>query len=271
MVRNFLKLDLIVALFVLVFASAGLGQDQGKVQELRILTYNIHHGEGMDRQLDLARIAKTINSVKPDLVALQEVDVETDRSMKVNQAKELSRLTNRKYAFGSNLNFSNGRYGNCFLSKHEIKDWKNHQLPNHRNGEQRGLLHVTVQLVDLKEPVHFWVTHFDHRKDDSERVASAKFCNQMLEKTAGSSQFLAGDINDVIGSSTLSELEKSWDRSNYSPLPTVPVGKPTRQIDFVFNAKKSGWTCVSTKILSESVASDHRAVLAVYRMSGTDK
>ena len=40
---------------------------------LRILSYNIHHGEGMDGKLDLPRIASVITSVQPDIVALQEV------------------------------------------------------------------------------------------------------------------------------------------------------------------------------------------------------
>ena len=42
--------------------------------ELRLVAYNIHHGEGMDGKLDLERIARVIAAEKPDLVALQEVD-----------------------------------------------------------------------------------------------------------------------------------------------------------------------------------------------------
>ena len=39
---------------------------------LRVMTYNIHVGVGMDKKLDLQRIAEVINADQPDLVGLQE-------------------------------------------------------------------------------------------------------------------------------------------------------------------------------------------------------
>ena len=45
---------------------------------LRVLSYNIHHAAGTDGKLDLTRIANVINSVKPDVVSLQEVDQNGD-------------------------------------------------------------------------------------------------------------------------------------------------------------------------------------------------
>ena len=45
-----------------------------------MLSYNIHHGEGTDGKLDLARIAAVIKAAKPDLVVLQEVDRNTTRT-----------------------------------------------------------------------------------------------------------------------------------------------------------------------------------------------
>jgi endonuclease/exonuclease/phosphatase family metal-dependent hydrolase len=47
---------------------------------LRVLSYNIHHGEAMDKKFDYPRLAKVINDLSPDLVALQEVDVGTERA-----------------------------------------------------------------------------------------------------------------------------------------------------------------------------------------------
>ena len=48
--------------------------------KLRILCYNIHWALGMDGKYDVERIADVINKAKPDLVALQEVDVGVERS-----------------------------------------------------------------------------------------------------------------------------------------------------------------------------------------------
>ena len=59
---------------------------------LRVLTYNIHHGEGADGRVDLARLAGVVTSVHPDLVALQEVDEGTERASGVDELAELARL-----------------------------------------------------------------------------------------------------------------------------------------------------------------------------------
>jgi endonuclease/exonuclease/phosphatase family metal-dependent hydrolase len=47
---------------------------------LRVMSYNIHHGEGVDGKVDLPRLAGVIRAEAPDIVALQEVDQKTDRT-----------------------------------------------------------------------------------------------------------------------------------------------------------------------------------------------
>ena len=51
---------------------------------LRVLTYNIHHGEGTDGVFDYQRLARVINELEPDVVALQEVDNKTRRAAGVD-------------------------------------------------------------------------------------------------------------------------------------------------------------------------------------------
>ena len=41
---------------------------------LKVMSYNIHHGEGTDRRLDLERIAAVIADSGADIVALHELD-----------------------------------------------------------------------------------------------------------------------------------------------------------------------------------------------------
>ena len=69
-------------------------------QTLRIMTYNIHHCEGVDGKLDVERIAGVIRKQECDLVALQEVDRNTTRSQRVDQLAELGRLTGLQPYFG---------------------------------------------------------------------------------------------------------------------------------------------------------------------------
>ncbi|MFI4874737.1 MAG: endonuclease/exonuclease/phosphatase family protein, partial [Blastopirellula sp. JB062] len=100
------------------------------VEPLRILSYNIHHAEGLDDKLDLPRIAEVIKSVSPDFVFLQEVDRRVLRSGQVDQATELGKLTGLHSAFGGNIRLGAGDYGNAILSRFPLRELKNHPLPN---------------------------------------------------------------------------------------------------------------------------------------------
>ena len=235
-------------------------------QRLRVLTYNIHHGEGMDRKLDLERIAKVIESAQPDIVALQEVDKTVKRSQSVDQPAELARLTNMQAVFGSNISLQGGEYGNAVLSKYPIRGHKNHKLPNFDAGEQRGVLEVQIEVHGLREPLQLLATHLDHRADGRERLASAKAINELVTDDTNKVAVLAGDLNAVPDSNVLKEFTRSWSRTNVDILPTIPVDKPSRQIDYVLVRPRSRWKLIETKVLDEAVASDHRPLLAVVEL-----
>ena len=232
---------------------------------LRILSYNIHHAEGVDGKLDVPRIAQVILSVDPDLVALQEVDKNTIRTGKVNQDIELSRLTKMNSVFGSNITFQGGQYGNAILSKFPIIKNKNFLLPNVDSGEQRGLLQSQIQISN-KENVLFFSTHLDHRRSDTERLASAKAINQIMSLDNKSPAILAGDFNDVPDSPTLKELGKVWLRTNKKILRTIPASKPSRQIDYIFVQPKERWKIIESQVLDEDIASDHRAIFSIIEL-----
>jgi len=244
-----------------VFASA-----KAAPVRLRVLCYNIHHAEGVDGKLDVPRIARVILSVKPDLVALQEVDQKTKRTQKVDQVAELARLTKMKSIFGANIDFQGGHYGNAILSRFPITRHKNHYLPNVDMGEQRGVLESNIKL-SKERSVIFLATHFDHRRPDQERRASAKFINKMMREQKNTPAILAGDLNDVASSPTLKEIGKLWLRTNKEITPTVPVTKPVRQIDYILVRPKERWKVVETRVLDEAVASDHRAIFAVIELA----
>lgn len=237
----------------------------GEPVRLRVLSYNIHHAEGVDRKLDVERIAAVIQSVKPDLVALQEVDRKVNRTNGVDQPAELARLTEMRVAFGANIELQGGHYGNAVLSRFPIARQQNHLLPNVDNGEQRGVLAVEVKLPAPGESLLLLATHFDHRRDEKERVLSAGAVNELVAKEDRPA-ILAGDLNDAIGSQTLDTLDRVWKRSNAEPLPTIPVTQPNRQIDFVLVRPTSRWKILETRVLDEAVASDHRAILAVLEL-----
>lgn len=236
-----------------------------KPATVRVLTYNIHHGEGVDRKLDLERIAKVINAVKPDLVALQEVDRKTKRTGGVDQAKRLSKLTKLRMAYGANIKFQGGEYGNAILSRWKISKQKNVLLPN-SDGEQRGVIVAEIARPGMKEPLIFLATHLDHRRPDGDRLRAAKTINVLIAGYKQRPAILAGDLNDVPSSRVLKEFGKTWRIGWSKERPTIPVARPTRQIDFILHRPAERWKVVDMRVLKEATASDHRALLAVFEL-----
>lgn len=232
--------------------------------ELRVMTYNIHHGEGIDGKLDLERIAAVINSVAPDFVALQEVDNQTERTNKVDQVKVLSELTGLHYAYGKALDFQGGAYGNAFLSRYPIEQSKVHILPKSADREQRVFLQSNVKIANEKM-ITFIATHLDN-SSAVDRMAAVEMMDTLLPGMTNPILF-AGDMNAVPESAEMTTLMKTFTPAIMNaPLLTSPAENPRRQIDYIFYYPSSRWQTKKVEVLDEAVASDHRALMAVIEL-----
>jgi endonuclease/exonuclease/phosphatase family metal-dependent hydrolase len=253
----------LVAAVVLAAARVALAGDLPA--ELRVVSYNIHHGEGTDGRIDLERIAKVILAEKPHLVALNEVDQKTRRTHGVDMPAELARLTGMQAVFEKNIDHDGGKYGNAVLSSLPIRRHENHKLPSDYEGEQRGALFVELGDADDGEGVLFVATHLDYRPNDHERMASARKIEEAMAAHAGRPAILAGDLNANPDSRVLAEFTKTWKRANAEPLATFPAAKPEKQIDYILVRPADRWEVVEVRVLDEAVASDHRGLVAVLR------
>lgn len=255
--RAFLRTFVLVALLVI----AGCSHSQG---QLRILTYNIHHGEGTDGRFDLARIAGVINAQRPDLVALQEVDRKTTRASGVDQAAELARLTGMNYAYGPAMEYAGGEYGEAVLSRFALTSIENYILPWPEGSEPRALLVVQVQAKGIG-PVMFGGTHLAH-DSSGDRLEQAKRINEILGGQTGAARILAGDLNATAGSAPMREFDKHWldaAGATGSPEPTYPNIQPQRRIDYILVRRMDGWRVLEATVIKGEIASDHCPVLVV--------
>ncbi len=251
---------LLLVCYPLLFTNLGISWGQDRLT-LRILSYNIHHCEGVDGKLDVARIAKIIQQVEPDIVALQEVDRHTRRSQGIDQPAELARMLAMQYVFEKNIDHEGGQYGNAILSRLPILKQQNHRLPSVGGSEQRGVL--DVELNTPMGIVRLLATHLDHRQDDRERIESMRTINRLANEQPELPTILAGDLNAVPESNVLKLANEQWSITNSSPLFTIPVKTPTRQIDYVLTFPAGRWETKQTRVLDEPVASDHRPIMAV--------
>ncbi|QDV69096.1 Endonuclease/Exonuclease/phosphatase family protein [Rosistilla carotiformis] len=265
--KHILKL-MVLAVMLLTFRAEGYSAEPIR---LRVLSYNIHHGAGVDSKLDLQRIADVILSVKPDVVALQEVDKNVKRSGDVDQPAELARLTKMNVVFGANIDLQGGHYGNAILSRFPIIRHENHRLPNIDDGEQRGMIEAEIALPKSNQPLRLLATHLDHRPDQRERLASATFINERLDGHPQLPALLAGDMNARPDSETLRRLQAKWTSANQTPMATYPVTQPTIQIDYILHSPAIRWKIIEFKVLDEAVASDHRAIFAVLELQTGDE
>ena len=233
---------------------------------IRILTYNIHHAEGTDGRIDIDRIAKVILHADADIVALQEVDRGVDRTDALDQPAVLARLTGMRAIFAKNIDFQGGEYGNAVLTRLPVEFHENHHPPNLGQNEQRGLLEVHVSVGGQR--LVFFATHFDHRADDSERLASVALLRRIVRERGAVPVIVAGDLNAVPDSRVIGEasefLVDSF-RGVAATAYTYPAETPARRIDYILHTRHPALKPIECRVIAEATASDHRPVLAVFR------
>jgi endonuclease/exonuclease/phosphatase family metal-dependent hydrolase len=126
------------------------------VRPLVVGSYNIHRGLGLDRRLDLDRIASVIAEISPDVIGLQEVIREQGVAHQ-DQAAYLADQLGMKLVMGVARPYRGGTYGNAVLSRLPVLGWAACDL-SHGAREPRACLRVDLD-VDGR-PLHVFNCHF---------------------------------------------------------------------------------------------------------------
>ena len=235
---------------------------------LRVMSYNIHHGEGLDGKLDLERIAKVILDAKADIVGLQEVDRGCERTQQRDLPAEFAKLTGMAVYFEKNISHQGGAYGNAVLTRFPIKSAKNTHLKSFGNGEQRGVQQLVLDVQGRE--VLFMNTHLDARRDPVEREHSATELRTIVAAAGTMPVILVGDLNAGPEAKSVTAVREfltdSWTTVNKEPGFTIPVKKPTKRIDYIWITPVS-ITPVKMEVL-HSEASDHLPIVADLRLEG---
>ena len=232
-----------------------LRAQSSELMPLRILSYNIKHGAGMDDVVNLERQAAVINGCEPDIVGLQEVDSIVPRSGNVNEAGRLGTLCGLYATFGPAIPLSNGKYGVAVLSKEKPLSVTNIPLP--------GVEKRTLLVCEFEQFV-FACTHLD--LDESNRLASVPII--LAEAKRWTKPFLiCGDWNDKPTSELITQMKKNFTilSETGSKGYSYPADKPTACIDYVATLGRTAMK-LNSSVIDEPLASDHRPVLVNARV-----
>ncbi|MDZ8118463.1 endonuclease/exonuclease/phosphatase family protein [Pontiella agarivorans] len=246
-----------VMLFFVCCNAEGIPPQKQSV--LHIMSYNIKHGEGMDGEIDLKRIAEVISRTNPEIVALQEVDKNCKRSGGVDQARKLGELLGMEFRFGKFMNYQGGEYGMAILSRIPIGETVTHPLPG--GTEPRCALEVRIRPEGYADPVSFVCIHNDW-KNETNRVKQVKALVSSLA-TNDNPIILAGDFNGERTDASMIFLEHAqWTILDKNGEKTWPSDRPEVEIDF-FAVRGFSETPVEHGVVHEAIASDHRPIFAV--------
>lgn len=230
-------------------------------QTLRVMSYNIHYGVGMDKALDLPRIARVIREHAPDVVGLQEIGNEA-------MAIELGRLTGMDAVFGPSKGSKNG-YGDAILSKHPMTWVGNHAIPSASSSRYQAMaVDLDLSAIDgSREKVRFVNTHFDWLDtigSREARLASVRLIEKAFCSDGKMPLLLAGDLNATPDSEPLAMLKSSGWSQGTPAHPLLSIGSPPdRQIDYVLARPLTGWHIHRAYVADEAIASDHRPVVMI--------
>ncbi|MEJ7929144.1 endonuclease/exonuclease/phosphatase family protein [Ramlibacter sp. AN1015] len=207
---------------------------------LRVATYNIHKGVqgiGPARRLEIHNLGHAVEQLDADLVCLQEV-----RRLHRRQSAWFKRWPELPQAeflcpegyqavYQTNAFTRHGEHGNALLSRWPVVSHGHEDMSDHRF-EQRGLLHVHVQVED--RPVHVVVVHLGLIAGS--RLRQVQHLSRFIarEVPEGEPLLVAGDFNDWGGK--LREPMKALGLRDCDWLSglTYPSRLPLAQLDFIY-------------------------------------
>lgn len=248
---------------LLMYAFTTVAQPGKK--KLKVMTYNIHHGNppAQSGVIDLQAIADVINNQAPDLVALQELDVLTRRANGIDEVKKLAELTGMYSFFSKGIDFDGGEYGVAILSRFKINRTERFPLPAKEGlpAEARSLAIVNITLPN-RQGLDFACTHLDLKEEH--RLLQVAEINKILGSRKGH-VVLAGDFNFEATNPAMAILERHFTRSCRENCdPTIPEVNPDKEIDFILLKKGSRLKVSTHQVLKNIIASDHLPVVASY-------
>jgi endonuclease/exonuclease/phosphatase family metal-dependent hydrolase len=205
-------------------------------QKIRIATYNIHKGRGMDGRTRIERIAHVLETIGADIVALQEVVSHEGFSIEDHQAEFLAKRFGYSYTIGETRKHLGGVYGNVTLSRWPF-DQTQHVDLSVPGREERGVLRTDIRLGPHLLHVfnaHLGTGYLERRKQ------ATRFVDRDLLKAFDlrGPRIVLGDFNEWTRGLVSQTLAREFHRTDlHAHLPRMrayPSGFPLLSLDHIY-------------------------------------
>jgi endonuclease/exonuclease/phosphatase family metal-dependent hydrolase len=234
---------------------------------LRLATYNTHGCGGMDGRVSPRRIARVLAEHRPDIIALQELDLGRRRSRVEDQAAIIAQELGFHAVFCPTITRGEEHYGHAMLSHWPIEVVNRSRLPHDSRGwfkEPRSAIWARVQVAG--RPVNVITTHLGlgvrERRLQMEMLLSKDWIGGIPETEA---IILCGDFNCLprsvpynLAARRLRDVQRGR-----RPLQTFSSNRPMVRLDHIFTSPHL--VCDTVTVPRNDltrVASDHLPLVA---------
>ena len=211
-------------------------------EAFRVATYNVHACIGRDGRHDPNRVAKVIEELDADVVALQEFTYPGTVALETRTPVVLTTLDRYQCALGpTRQTMSDEWFGNALLTRHPIVDVHRLDISIERR-ERRGALAATIDVGGTL--LHVLAAHLGLRIP--ERRFQVRRILEYLDSVRNEFFIVLGDFNDWLpGRSVVHVLDE---RLGQPPRPaSFPVYWPMVPLDRILGSSADGVApCVRT-------------------------
>ena len=205
---------------------------------LTVASYNVHRCIGRDGHHDPGRVAKVIEELQADVVAMQEVDFRYYVRRGVDQLRFLAEAAGLQSVWGPVLYATRGQYGNGILTRHEVLEVRGIDL-SVPSRQRRGAL--DVDLAVHGKPVRVIAAHLGLGL--RERQIQVQRLLDIVAQHRGSPLILLGDFNEWRPpSSPLRGLHRHFGRT--PGVRSFPSNFPLFALDRIWVQPRSALTAI---------------------------
>jgi endonuclease/exonuclease/phosphatase family metal-dependent hydrolase len=226
---------------------------------IRVATYNVHRSVGRDGRGDPLRVARVVEEVNPDVLALQEVAYR--HGERGHLLDLLAEALGAQVVEGMTLEDPRGHYGNALVSRLPVREVHHVNISVPRR-EPRGAIEALLDAGG--QTLQVVATHLGLRP--MERRHQVRALLRVVDASDASTKVLLGDLNEwfLLGR-PIRWLQRAFEETR--ALPTFPSRRPLFALDRCWVSPSASLSRLYVHDSSLArLASDHLPLVADLRL-----